>query len=1311
MSNRLVRLREALQRSGRSWLFRTVLFLAVVLIISNVTEVLVLRYTTSHWPELVESRSAQNLETASTEFSSVQRSIRRSAVEVAMNEAVMAYCSGRDTGRVTLFHQLERYSREQGTGVEVYERSGNLVAWSGRSGPPQRREIRIALDGQLTSYVARTPVSSQLFVTTPVRARGQIVGAVLLRKTLEVSYPFTNRYLDREGLTERLTRDLGVDVRFDFSEGAEPLKDGRYKSTALNGIDRSRIGVVSVMHPTPSQYVDSISTRFHAFNTGVILVLILLLVVAAWRTDVAVSPVIRAGGLVLVLWVSRYTLLFLDIPSSLVAYGIFDPTAFASPFGGGIAKSIGEMSLSIVTLALSAGLTINVLLRPPAPNPPAQRRPILALVLVAGVALFTFGLFWALRGYGAVVRSAVFDSSIEYLDPRVLFPSLNVGLMTVNLIVLALCLVAVSTSCTVALLRSFTRYAGRGGLALGWLSFILAFGAAAFLFGAVQRTPLMTTIYRLAFGGGILGLSLFLVRSMRIGLPPVTRTSVLLALLLSAALLPPLLEDFVGENDRRRIELFAQESIQPADAWFSLVVQDGLRSMTGEDAVRVLEEGGQDALDQLAFTKWAQSPACREGYTSIFTLFDREGNRVSRFAIGGQLSQATTIDTSVIFDNVMEVSVRDIGAGANALKVYTGMTSIQNTGGSLLGFAQVTVAAGQQTLFRGETPIFLRGTSKASLQNFYRSVAVSEFRGGRLAPAGAEVFQAGYVLPDDILVSLNDPAKPWLWKNHAFDDQEFETLFISRLHGGEDVLALSLVRPGIGGDLVTLVKVFLHLGLLALVALGMFALPDVVRGQTSPRTFRGKLLIALVATAVVPVALLSLYSQYTTRERLLQESSRILDEETRSVASYFSGSLPGVADPSRIPPDPAQVEQIAGETDTDFNLYMGRDLTASSRPELVELGMLDSRISGDAYSALVLQGKRFHAETASVGRYRYAVGYRPLLDSTGAVGAVVGVPTLFRQDRVEEENTRRNAFLFGVYALVLLALLVIAAVLANRIAKPIQQLTEATRRVAAGELEVQVDAPGADGEVRELIESFDAMTRNLKQSRDELIRFERELAWKEMAKQVAHEIKNPLTPMRLSIQHLRHAYHDRVNDFDQLLDGVTKTVIEQIDALSRIASEFSHFARMPKAKMEECDVNRILEESTRLFSQEKGIRFEVALGKGLRPVLADREELRRAFINVLRNAIQAMEGKGTILVRSEPDGAGIRVNIQDQGKGIPEEMMGKLFQPNFSTKTDGMGLGLAIVKKTIDQLGGTIEISSVAGKGTNVTIILPGEGV
>jgi signal transduction histidine kinase len=1310
MSNRLVRLWEALERSGRSWLFRTVLFLAAVLIISNVAKVLVLRYTTSHWPELVESRSAQNLETASTEFTGVQRSIRRSAVEVAMNEAVTAYCSGKDTVRVTLFQQLDRYSRDQGTGVEVYDRSGNLVAWSGRSGPPQRREIRIALDGRLTSYVARTPVSSQLFVTTPVRVSGQIVGAVLLRRTLEVSYPFTNRYLDREGLTERLTHDLGVDVRFDFSEGAEPLKDGRYGSTVLYGIDRSRIGVVSVMHPTPSQYVDSISTRFHAFNAGVILALILLLIVAAWRTNVAVHPVIRAGGLVLVLWVSRFALLFLDIPSSLVSNGIFDPTAFASPFGGGIAKSIGELSLSIVTLAISAGVVVHTLLRSPAPDPTARRRPVLPFVLVAGVAVFTFGLFWALRGYGAVVRSAVFDSSIEYLDPRVLFPSLNVALMTVNLIVLALCLVALSTSCIVALLRGFARSARRGGLALGWLSLVLAFGAAAFLFGELQRTPLMSTIYRLAFGGGILGLSLFLVRSRRFGLPPVTRTSVVLALLLSAALLPPLLEDFVAENDRRRIEVFAQESIQPADAWFSLVVQDGLRSMTGEDAARVLEEGGQDALSRLAFTKWAQSPACREGYTSIFTVFDREGNRVSRFAIGGQLSQATTIDTSVIFDNVMEVSVRDIGAGASALKVYTGMTSIQNASGTLLGFAQVTVAAGQQTLFRGETPIFLRGTSKASLQNFYRSVAVSEFRGGRLEPAGAEVFQAGYVLPDDLLASLNDPATPWIWRNHAFNDQEFETLFISRLHGGEDVIALSLVRPGLGGDLVTLVKVFLHLGVLVLIALGVFALTEAIRGQTSPRTFRGKLLAALVATAVIPVALLFLYGQYATRERLLQESSRILDEETQRIASYFSASLLGVADPARIPPDPAKVEQIAGETDTDFNLYVGRDLIASSRPELVELSMLDSRMSGDAFSALVLQGKRFHVETASVGRYRYAVGYRPLLDSTGAVGAVVAVPTLFRQDRVEEENTRRNAFLFGVYALVLLALLVIAAVLANRIAKPIQQLTEATRRVAAGELEVQVVAPGADGEVRELIESFDAMTRNLKESREELIQYERELAWKEMAKQVAHEIKNPLTPMRLSIQHLRRAYHDRVYDFDQLLEGVTKTVIEQIDALSRIASEFSHFARMPKAKLEECDLNTILEESTRLFGQEKGIRFEVTLGKDLRPVLADREELRRAFINILRNAIQAMEGKGTILVRSEVWETGIRVEIQDQGKGIPEEMRKRLFQPNFSTKTDGMGLGLAIVKKTIDQLGGTIEISSVAGKGTTVTIVLPAEG-
>ncbi len=248
---------------------------------------------------------------------------------------------------------------------------------------------------------------------------------------------------------------------------------------------------------------------------------------------------------------------------------------------------------------------------------------------------------------------------------------------------------------------------------------------------------------------------------------------------------------------------------------------------------------------------------------------------------------------------------------------------------------------------------------------------------------------------------------------------------------------------------------------------------------------------------------------------------------------------------------------------------------------------------------------------------------------------------------------------------------------------------------------------GADGELKELIDSFGAMTRDLKQSREELIRFERELAWKEMAKQVAHEIKNPLTPMRLSIQHLRQTYRDKAHDFDQILDNVTRTVIDQIDTLSRIASEFSHFARMPRRQLGECNVNEVLKESVRLFAQDAGVGFDVTTDASVRLVTADREELRRAFINIIRNGIQAMDGHGRIVITTERRETAVRIRIRDFGKGIPEEMNEKLFQPNFSTKTDGMGMGLAIVKKTVDDLGGTVTIARAPRKGTVVTIELP----
>ena len=210
-----------------------------------------------------------------------------------------------------------------------------------------------------------------------------------------------------------------------------------------------------------------------------------------------------------------------------------------------------------------------------------------------------------------------------------------------------------------------------------------------------------------------------------------------------------------------------------------------------------------------------------------------------------------------------------------------------------------------------------------------------------------------------------------------------------------------------------------------------------------------------------------------------------------------------------------------------------------------------------------------------------------------------------------------------------------------------------------------------------------------------------------MAKQVAHEIKNPLTPMKLSLQHLRQTYIDRVANFEQVFDSVSTTIIEQIETLSRIASEFAHFARMPRPTLEALNMNEVLMESVHLFEQDGTVQFETTLDEHLPPVKADREELRRGFINIIRNGVQAMNNSGRMTIRSWSRNGFAFVAVRDHGIGMSDEVKSRLFQPNFSTKTDGMGLGLAITKKSIDDAGGAITVDSTEGEGTIVTVAFP----
>jgi two-component system, NtrC family, nitrogen regulation sensor histidine kinase NtrY len=1275
--------------------------------LSHIVEIAVLSYQGKTWDRRIEVRSEEYLVHAEQRFTGVQRATRRLAAEVAAHSAVLGYLGGTLRDSSELFAYVSRISRDQDVGIEVFDRTGRLSAWEGRSDAGHSHEVQIALDGQLTSYVSSGPVFSFLFVATPVRAGGRIIGAVLVRQTIEVNYPLSNRFINRQGLSVQLSQESGLPVAFDFDPHAPLRKDGRYISAYLYGIDSTRVGAVSILRPLRSAYLEGITQHFGGIHAVLeaVLVFIILAVGIRWGTR-RKSLLLQSLMVTGVIWTARYTLLWMDIPGSLVTGGIFDPTSFASKFGGGLAKSIGEMTLTSLALLANCGLIVRFVIARLRLGSPWWYPASAAIRVLVAVAV-TILIFLLLRGYGAAVRSAVFDSTLSFSDPGVIIPSFELGLMVVNLFILSFCLILSAAGLTSFLVSLFLRPAGARPQALGaWTAAGALFAMAAILFGALQPNPLMSTAFRILFGAGMMGFTLYLHALAGRRRRLLTMRTLLLALGLSTLFFYPLLDAFVQEKDCERLEGIAQEVLRPVDGWLTFVVDDALGRLVGEKTAEVLAGGTPEEVEKLAFTRWAGTVASREGYTCHIRIADSSGRILSQFTLGNRFLFDRNIAMAPHLPAEKRIFIREVGSGISAVRLYAGSVPIPGYGPpSVWGI--VILAAGQQTLFRGENPAILRSVSEEDREAIHHTVILSEYRDGLLLTSTDPRVPLTHQLPEAVVRTLGDSSVTMTWAEEDIDGSQFTVLYARRAGDTGEVLTIAMEQGGFQWHLLNVVKMMTYYALIVVVLFVLFVCVRWARGHRYEPAFRDKLLGALLFTSLVPVVVLAVYGRVLARERVMESTARLLEQETAAVASGLAqrGGLNAASLTSANAP--ALAVRLAADLGTDFNLYAGTRLAGSSRPELFETGILDKRMSGSAYAAIYRKGKRFHVQTERIGLYQYAVGYAPLLDENSTVAGVVSVPTLYHQEEIDRETSQRNALLFGLYGVVVLGIVGIATTFANRMAAPIHRLTEATKRVSLGDLDFTIRVPDADGEVGELIRSFEMMTRDLKRSRDNLVQFEREMAWKEMARQVAHEIKNPLTPMKLSLQHLQQTYRDKVPDFSRIFNEVSRTMIDQIDTLSRIASEFSLFARMPNPKKERCDVNRILQESIQLFDRDDAVTFEMTLAPRLPPVLADREELSRAFINIIRNAIQAMNDRGRVLVSTSAAARAVTIRISDFGVGMSDEVKSRLFQPNFSTKTDGMGLGLAIVKKMLDDIGGSIAVESVPGEGTTVIMVLP----
>ena len=401
-----------------------------------------------------------------------------------------------------------------------------------------------------------------------------------------------------------------------------------------------------------------------------------------------------------------------------------------------------------------------------------------------------------------------------------------------------------------------------------------------------------------------------------------------------------------------------------------------------------------------------------------------------------------------------------------------------------------------------------------------------------------------------------------------------------------------------------------------------------------------------------------------------------------------------------------KIYEIADNLKVEFNIYdLGGTLIKSSKPSF-ESDSLSQCLSAEILNNLINSVDKRYVETSEILGGDYRTSYTIFSDYKSKPLGILNVP-YFEDDSFNDEELAEFLKRLGyAYLVMLLVAIAFAYFVSKLITRSLKTISDKMNETRLEKRNKKIELKGASQEVALLVESYNSMIDELEESAVQLATSEREQAWREMAKQVAHEIKNPLTPMRLTVQSFQRKFDPQDANVDQKIDEFSKTLIQQIDTMSSIASAFSNFAKMPAQKSEMLNVVETVDLALDIFTE----RY-ISFSSNKEEIIAqfDRTQLIRIVTNLVKNAIQAIpdEVDPSIQVEVIENGTNVCITVSDNGQGISEENKSKIFEPKFTTKTSGMGLGLAMIKNIIEAYNGTITFTSVEGVGTTFKVEFP----
>lgn len=1261
-------------------------------------------YITQRWNEEDAFRRSRHEQVIREVFQDRVDQLQAIVDRVSRDSVLLSSIDKNDVSATLQIFQTLNHSGVQGNRtLDLIDSSGTMIAWHGSSITGQYSEFLGTEHPERILKVVQNGLRTYLTVGKRIASTQYYI---IASELLELNSPISNRFIQKVSLSEELSRKLNTTV----SLRTTPVVERSQQVHSISILDENKKPIVefSVEEKSIESTIASLTEQFSMVSAICIAIAIALLLYAGIQWSVQRYSVgLSTTTIIFVIWIVRIIWRALEFPAAIIGGQLFAPNLYGSSFFFGLSSSLGELFLSVVALTISAWIIFqNVVLK----NAHHAKIPkILNRLGKAGSVLLTIIIgiliLWSCRGVSEAIRSFVFDSTVQYNNPSELLLNSAAASMFFNVLLLGVSLLCISVSliwiARAVLLSRFSL--SNWGIRI-FLVFLLCMDVPFFVFLDESSSMLIVgLVFLFTFS---IFLSEFVLRwnGAQKEFHSIQWNAVVWLMVGAFFLATPLLFSWLQEREDRRIETVARDVSRPSDNWLSFVVLQGLHASIDDIKKEFTSDDLADAKQtSLAFVLWTKTLLGKEGYNSAIVLFDSKGNEVDRFVVGMNKPDQQDILTKVFQGEEDVVHILDRAGQKTLGKLYGAWMTVLDENDEFAGSLALILSENQKTLFRNQETEPLRQFGDAFEDDIEREIAIHKYVNDTLVFSTGNKLIPEKFLPSQLAQELIKEPREILWKHLNMNGYGTRTVFVNDKSSPEQIIAVSLENVDVRWKLFSYLKEFV-VCMFLLIVLGAFRfIRREYRVQFS-LGFKDKLFLGFIFIALLPLGILSYYNKRLVEERVQQEVNNTLYHELSRLQDRIATYVTDEED-FKLGVDDDFCEALATEYSVDFSVYSNSLIQASSQSELYRAGLMDTRLNGEAYSSIVLEGRNNFLTKENIGSVGYVVGYAPITIG-GALTGILAIPTLNREKEFEAELAQRNAYVFGAYAIVFGIALMAGGVLAFRFSRPLQELTIAAKDVSEGDLDVRVKAHTRD-ELGILSQSFNEMVSKLRASRKELAAHERETAWKEMAKQVAHEIRNPLTPIKLSIQHLRQAFKDQAPDREEILKRVTQTVIDQIETLSRIASEFSSFAKMPESKFEKIDLHALLKETMILFREIRGITFVDRCMPSSVFVVADRDQLRGVFINIIRNAIQAIKEHGTITVGTSLEGHICLVQLSDTGPGIPEDIRTRIFEPNFSTKTEGMGLGLAIARRVIEDHGGTIECISKLGKGTTFEIRLP----